>query len=146
MHIRFRCYLPPRFEARRDDHADHVPEIRMRATAWESVAGAGKRRSTEQRNTVTMGVTATADSTSEWREVGAQVTDTCPTSSPGDFGVEATSASSMVLKQQPDKALRRVFNGGTAISDDLASDRKTIHSIDRDLLQNIGHPSDRCGG
>ena len=32
-----------------------------------------KRRSTEQRNTVTMGVAATHDSTSEWREQGAQV-------------------------------------------------------------------------
>jgi putative transposase len=34
-----------------------------------------KRRSTEQRNTVTMGVAATQDSTSEWRKLGAQ--DTC---------------------------------------------------------------------
>src|SRR3954447_13023934 len=33
-----------------------------------------KRRSTEPRNTVTIGVTATADSTSDWREEGAQVT------------------------------------------------------------------------
>jgi hypothetical protein len=33
-----------------------------------------KRRSTEQRNTVTMGVTATKDSTFEWREIGGQVT------------------------------------------------------------------------
>ena len=37
-------------------------------------AGTEKRRSTEQRNTVTMGVAATQDSTSEWRELGAQVT------------------------------------------------------------------------
>jgi len=37
------------------------------------VAGTEKRRSTEQRNTVTMGVAATQDSTSEWREEGAQV-------------------------------------------------------------------------
>ena len=33
------------------------------------------RRSTEQRNTVTMGVTATQGSTSDWREVEAQVCD-----------------------------------------------------------------------
>jgi hypothetical protein len=33
-----------------------------------------KQRSTKQRNTVTMGVAATQDSTSEWRELGAQVT------------------------------------------------------------------------
>ena len=32
-----------------------------------------KRRSTEQRNTVTMGVTGIADSTFEWRGNGAQV-------------------------------------------------------------------------
>jgi hypothetical protein len=38
------------------------------------VAGTEKRRSTEPRNTVTIGVTATADSTFEWREEGAQVT------------------------------------------------------------------------
>jgi hypothetical protein len=38
------------------------------------VAGAEKRHSTEQRNTVTMRVTATQDSTSEWRELGAHVT------------------------------------------------------------------------
>src|ERR1700748_3129294 len=37
------------------------------------MAGMEKRRSTEQRNTVTMGVAATQGSTSEWREVGAQV-------------------------------------------------------------------------
>ena len=37
------------------------------------IAGMEKRRSTEQRNTVTMGVTATQDSTSEWREVGPHV-------------------------------------------------------------------------
>jgi len=37
------------------------------------LAGTEKRRSTEQKNTVTMGVTATQDSTSEWRELGAQV-------------------------------------------------------------------------
>jgi putative transposase len=36
-------------------------------------AGTEKQRSTEPRNTVTMGVTATQDSTSEWRELGAQV-------------------------------------------------------------------------
>jgi hypothetical protein len=36
-------------------------------------AGTEKQRSTEQRNTVTMGVAATRDSTSEWRELGAQV-------------------------------------------------------------------------
>ncbi len=33
----------------------------------------GKRCSTERRNTVTMGVTATRDSASDWREEGAQV-------------------------------------------------------------------------
>ena len=38
------------------------------------MAGMEKRRSTEPRNTVTIGVTATQDSTSEWREEGAQVT------------------------------------------------------------------------
>jgi hypothetical protein len=38
------------------------------------LAGAEKRHSTEQRNTVTMRVTATQDSTSEWRELGAHVT------------------------------------------------------------------------
>jgi hypothetical protein len=38
-----------------------------------NTAGTEKRRSTEQRNTVTMGVAATQDSTSEWREDGAQV-------------------------------------------------------------------------
>jgi hypothetical protein len=37
------------------------------------VAGAEKRRSTEQRNTDTMGVAATADSTSERREERAHV-------------------------------------------------------------------------
>jgi hypothetical protein len=37
------------------------------------MAGAEKRRSTEPRNTVTMGVAATQDSTSDWRELGAQV-------------------------------------------------------------------------
>ena len=37
------------------------------------LAGAEKRHSTEQRNTVTMRVTATQDSTSEWRELGAYV-------------------------------------------------------------------------
>ncbi len=37
------------------------------------MAGTEKRRSTEPRNTVTMGVTTPADSTFEWREVGAQV-------------------------------------------------------------------------
>src|SRR5215472_5333659 len=37
------------------------------------MAGAEKQRSTEQRNTVTMGVPATQDSASEWRKVGAQV-------------------------------------------------------------------------
>jgi uncharacterized protein YjbI with pentapeptide repeats len=36
-------------------------------------AGTEKRRSTKPRNTVTMGVTATKDSTFEWREVGGQV-------------------------------------------------------------------------
>ena len=36
-------------------------------------AGTEKRRSTEQRNTVTIGVTETQDSTSDWRELGAQV-------------------------------------------------------------------------
>ena len=38
------------------------------------MAGMAKRRSTEPRNTVTIGVTATVDSTSDWREEGAQVT------------------------------------------------------------------------
>ena len=38
------------------------------------MAGAAKRRSTEQRNTVTMRVAETADSTFEWRGIGAQVT------------------------------------------------------------------------
>ena len=37
------------------------------------LAGTEKRHSTEQRNTVTMGVPATQDSASEWRKVGAQV-------------------------------------------------------------------------
>ena len=46
---------------------------RLRATASGRVAGTEKRRSTEPRNTVTIGATATADSTFEWREVGAQV-------------------------------------------------------------------------
>ena len=41
------------------------------------VAGMEKRRSTEQRNTVTIGVAATQDSTSEWRELGAQVSIQC---------------------------------------------------------------------
>jgi len=45
------------------------------------VAGTEKRRSTEQRNTVTMGVAATQDSTSEWREEGAQVS--CALDAPG---------------------------------------------------------------
>ena len=40
----------------------------------ERMAGAEKHRSTEQRNTVTMGVAETADSTFEWRGIGAQVT------------------------------------------------------------------------
>ncbi len=38
------------------------------------VAGTEKRRSTEPRNTVTIGVAATQDSTFDRREVGAQVT------------------------------------------------------------------------
>src|SRR5438874_6744861 len=46
---------------------------RLRATALTQMAGAEKRRSTEPRNTVTMGVAATQDSTSDWRELGAQV-------------------------------------------------------------------------
>jgi uncharacterized protein YmfQ (DUF2313 family) len=37
------------------------------------MAGTEKRRSTEQRNTDTMSVAATAGSTFEWREEGAQV-------------------------------------------------------------------------
>jgi hypothetical protein len=37
------------------------------------MAGTGKRRSTEPRNTVTIGMTATADSTSDRREKGAHV-------------------------------------------------------------------------
>jgi hypothetical protein len=37
------------------------------------MAGTEKRRSTEPRNPVTMGVTATQDSTSDWRRGGAQV-------------------------------------------------------------------------
>src|SRR5215472_6261804 len=41
------------------------------------------RPSTEPRNTVTMGVTATQDSTFEWREIGAQVT--------GQHGAEDSS-------------------------------------------------------
>src|SRR5262249_14940623 len=43
------------------------------ATAQIFTAGAEKRRSTEQRNTVTIGVTATQDSTSDWREERAHV-------------------------------------------------------------------------
>ena len=42
-------------------------------TAWESMAGTEKRRLTEQRNTDTMGVAETANSTSEWRKEGAHV-------------------------------------------------------------------------
>jgi hypothetical protein len=38
-------------------------------------AATEKRRSTEQKITVTMGVAATQDSTFEWRSVGAQVTN-----------------------------------------------------------------------
>jgi hypothetical protein len=41
-----------------------------------NMAGMEKRRSTEQRNTVTIGVAATQDSTFDWRELGAQVTPT----------------------------------------------------------------------
>jgi hypothetical protein len=37
------------------------------------MAGTEKRRSTKPRNTARMGLAATADSTSEWRELGAQV-------------------------------------------------------------------------
>jgi hypothetical protein len=37
------------------------------------MAGTQKRCSTEQGNTVVMGVTATQDSTFDWRKVGAQV-------------------------------------------------------------------------
>jgi putative transposase len=50
----------------------------LRATAAVKTAGMEKRRSTEPRNTVTMGVAATQDSTFEWREVGAQVTRVSP--------------------------------------------------------------------
>ena len=50
------------------------PWPRLRATAWENMAGTEKRRSTEPRNTDTMDVAATTDSTSEWREQGAHVT------------------------------------------------------------------------
>ncbi len=45
-----------------------------RATPRRIQAGTEKRHFTEPRNTVRIGLTATADSTSEWREVGAQVT------------------------------------------------------------------------
>jgi hypothetical protein len=38
-----------------------------------NMAGMEKRRSTEQRNTVTIGVAATQDSTFDWRELGAHV-------------------------------------------------------------------------
>jgi hypothetical protein len=44
-------------------------------TALNTQAGTEKRRnarSTEQRNTVTMSMTATQDATFDWREVGAQ--------------------------------------------------------------------------
>jgi hypothetical protein len=41
------------------------------------MAGTEKRRSTEPRNPVTMGVTATQDSTSDWRRGGAQVKKGC---------------------------------------------------------------------
>src|SRR5579863_6412708 len=39
------------------------------------MAGTEKRRSTEQRNPVTIGVTATRDSIFDWRELGAQVSE-----------------------------------------------------------------------
>jgi hypothetical protein len=42
------------------------------------MAGTEKRRSTKPRNTARMGLAATADSTSEWRELGAQVKVTDP--------------------------------------------------------------------
>jgi len=38
-----------------------------------TTAGTEKRRSTEQRNPVTIGVAATQDSIFDWRELGAQV-------------------------------------------------------------------------
>lgn len=50
------------------------------------LAGAEKRHSTEQRNTVTMRVTATQDSTSEWRELGAHVNGQSQAKSKLDFG------------------------------------------------------------
>jgi hypothetical protein len=43
-------------------------------TPPSNTAGTEKRRSTEQRNTVTIGVAATQDSIFERRELGAQVT------------------------------------------------------------------------
>jgi hypothetical protein len=55
------------------DHGGLTPaSIRLRTTAVTRLAGTEKRHSTEPRNIVTVGVTATQDSTSEWREVGAQ--------------------------------------------------------------------------
>jgi putative transposase len=50
------------------------PASRPRATAAvKMMAGTEKRRSTEQRNVVTIGVTAAQDSIFDWREEGAQV-------------------------------------------------------------------------
>jgi hypothetical protein len=49
-----------------------------------NMAGMEKRRSTEQRNTVTIGVAATQDSTFDWRELGAQVKAHLMLVAPGD--------------------------------------------------------------
>ena len=62
-----------------------------------------KRRSTEQKNTVTMGVTATQDSTSEWRELGAQVSD----AEPGHFLGEYNPCSSTARRSARVSAERR---------------------------------------
>jgi hypothetical protein len=46
---------------------------RRRSTALAKMAGTEKRRSTEQRNTVTISGTATQDPIFDWRELGARV-------------------------------------------------------------------------
>jgi hypothetical protein len=71
----------------------------LRAAALTKTAGTEKRRSTEQRNAVTVGATETQDSTSEWREVGAQVkfSSDAGVDGFGVAGVASLSASTMSL-------------------------------------------------
>ena len=109
------CVKPAARRLRRWPAARLDPGCARRPQA--KTAGTEKRRSTEQRNTVTMGVTATQDSTSEWRELGAQVTmpekAKCPTRSfrlrPGRLpaGPEPDFARTIYFRKSADRITRQ---------------------------------------